>query len=102
MLEKLVILAVLLLLSHVVHTKRVAILGGGVGGLSAALELVERGYQVDVYDRQEIFGGKARSIPFKGTGTDGRGDLPAEHVIIPNFETNICRVSDSFLDSMHT
>jgi uncharacterized protein with NAD-binding domain and iron-sulfur cluster len=85
MLEKLVILAVLVL-SHVVNTKRVAILGGGVGGLSAALELVDRGYQVDIYDRQEVFGGKARSIPFKGTGTDGRSDLPAEHVIISNFE----------------
>jgi 15-cis-phytoene desaturase len=59
--------------------KKVAILGGGVGGLSAALELAERGYHVQVYDRQEVFGGKARSIQYKGTGTSGRQDLPGEH-----------------------
>jgi uncharacterized protein with NAD-binding domain and iron-sulfur cluster len=72
--------AVLVVLVVCTLAKKVAILGGGVGGLSAALELADRGYQVEVYDRQEVFGGKARSIPFKGTGKDGRGDLPAEHV----------------------
>lgn len=44
-------------------TRRVVILGGGVGGLSAAHELVERGYRVEVFERQGIPGGKARSIP---------------------------------------
>lgn len=44
-------------------TRTVAILGGGVGGLSAAHELVERGYRVEVFERQGIPGGKARSIP---------------------------------------
>jgi uncharacterized protein with NAD-binding domain and iron-sulfur cluster len=29
---------------------RVAVLGGGVAGLSAAHELAERGFQVDVYE----------------------------------------------------
>jgi len=44
-------------------SRKVAILGGGVGGLSAAHELVERGYRVEVFERQGIPGGKARSIP---------------------------------------
>ncbi len=43
--------------------KKVIILGGGVGGMSAAHELVERGFDVEVYERQKIPGGKARSIP---------------------------------------
>jgi uncharacterized protein with NAD-binding domain and iron-sulfur cluster len=43
--------------------KRVAILGGGVAGLSAAHELAERGFEVEVYERQPLCGGKARSIP---------------------------------------
>lgn len=43
--------------------KKVIILGGGVGGMSAAHELVERGFDVEVYERQGIPGGKARSIP---------------------------------------
>ncbi len=59
------------------HT--VAILGGGVGGLSAAHELAERGFAVTVYERQAAFGGKARSMSVPGTGTGGRKDLPGEH-----------------------
>jgi uncharacterized protein with NAD-binding domain and iron-sulfur cluster len=57
----------------------VAILGGGVAGLSAAHELVERGFDVTVCEARDIPGGKARSLPVKGSGTDGRRDLPAEH-----------------------
>ncbi len=59
--------------------KSVAILGGGVAGLSAAHELVERGYDVSVYERKDIFGGKARSLSVPNTATEGRKDLPGEH-----------------------
>jgi uncharacterized protein with NAD-binding domain and iron-sulfur cluster len=59
--------------------KRVAVFGGGMGGLSAAHELIERGFAVDVYERRSLFGGKARSYGIHGTGTDGRENLPAEH-----------------------
>jgi 15-cis-phytoene desaturase len=57
----------------------VTILGGGVAGLSAAHELAERGFQVRVYERKPVLGGKARSIPVPGSGRDGRADLPGEH-----------------------
>ncbi len=57
----------------------VAVLGGGVGGLSAAHELAERGFDVTVYEARDTFGGKARSMPVPGSGTGGRPDLPAEH-----------------------
>ena len=57
----------------------VAILGGGVGGLSAAHELAERGFDVTVYEWRDRFGGKARSIPVPGSGVGGREDLPGEH-----------------------
>ena len=42
--------------------KKVVILGGGIAGMSAAHELVERGFQVEVYERKSIPGGKARSL----------------------------------------
>ncbi|MFD2611786.1 hydroxysqualene dehydroxylase [Paenibacillus gansuensis] len=58
---------------------KVVILGGGVAGMSAAHELAERGYFVEVYERKGLPGGKARSIPVKGSGKDGRKDLPGEH-----------------------
>jgi 15-cis-phytoene desaturase len=59
--------------------KRVVVLGGGVAGLSAAHELVERGFDVQVFEKKDIAGGKARSVPVPGSGTDGRPDLPGEH-----------------------
>ncbi|HEY4176568.1 MAG TPA: FAD-dependent oxidoreductase [Kofleriaceae bacterium] len=57
----------------------VAIIGGGVGGLTTAHELVERGFTVHLYEERTALGGKARSQPVVGTGTAGRADLPGEH-----------------------
>jgi uncharacterized protein with NAD-binding domain and iron-sulfur cluster len=58
---------------------RVAILGGGVAGLTAAHELAERGFEVVVLEQRDIPGGKARSLPVPGSAAGGRADLPAEH-----------------------
>src|SRR6056297_332034 len=38
---------------------RVAVVGAGLGGLSAAIRLAAAGYQVDVYEKQSGPGGKA-------------------------------------------
>lgn len=69
---------------------KVAIIGGGVAGLTAAHELATRGYSVTVYERREL-GGKARSTQVPNTATGGRKDLPGEHGfrIIPNFYFNL-------------
>ncbi len=48
--------------------KEVAILGGGVAGMSAAHELINRGYKVKVYERNKLYcGGKARSLNVPNT-----------------------------------
>jgi 15-cis-phytoene desaturase len=57
----------------------VAILGGGVAGLSAAHELAERGFHVRVFEKKPVMGGKARSIPVPGSATPDRKPLPGEH-----------------------
>lgn len=57
----------------------VAILGGGVAGLSAAHELAERGFEVHVYERKPVLGGKARSISVPNSAREGRKPLPGEH-----------------------
>ncbi|HEY9127731.1 MAG TPA: FAD-dependent oxidoreductase, partial [Acidobacteriaceae bacterium] len=71
--------------------KTVVVVGGGVGGLSAAHELAERGFQVKVYERKAQFGGKARSMESPGTGKGGRKDLPGEHGyrFFPNFYKHV-------------
>ena len=46
-------------------SKQVAIFGGGIGGLSAAHELLERGYSVKIYERQQVPGGKSRSFGYE-------------------------------------
>lgn len=61
------------------NLKRVAVLGGGVGGLTAAHELARRGFAVDVYEASDVVGGKACSQFLAGTGTGVRKDLPGEH-----------------------
>ncbi|GAA4532207.1 FAD-dependent oxidoreductase [Amycolatopsis samaneae] len=73
-----------------VPKNRVAVLGGGVAGLTVAHELAERGFAVTVYERNAL-GGKARSIAVPGTGTHGRPDLPGEHGFrfFPGFYHNL-------------
>ncbi|MEU8498793.1 FAD-dependent oxidoreductase [Streptomyces lavendulae] len=58
--------------------RTVAVLGGGVAGMTAAHELAERGYAVTVYERRAL-GGKARSMDVPGSARGGRRPLPAEH-----------------------
>ncbi len=58
---------------------KVAILGGGVGGMSAAHELAERGFEVEIYERNVLWGGKARSMGVPHTAKDGKKPLPGEH-----------------------
>ena len=60
---------------------KVIVIGGGVAGLSAAHELVDRGYVVEVLERNPRYlGGKARSVDAPGTnGIDPKLFLPGEH-----------------------
>ncbi len=53
----------------------VVVIGGGIGGLSTAHHLAERGVDVTVFEANDRFGGKARSIPI----TDDHDSLHGEH-----------------------
>ncbi|MGH7441736.1 MAG: FAD-dependent oxidoreductase, partial [bacterium] len=46
---------------------RVAIMGGGLGGLVAALELARVGHAVTVYEKYPTFGGLASAFVLRGT-----------------------------------
>ncbi len=61
--------------------KKVIILGGGVAGMSAAHELIERGFEVQVFEKKvQLPGGKARSVnvPDEDAG-EHYNPLPGEH-----------------------
>jgi len=59
---------------------KVIVLGGGVAGMSAAQELAERGFEVEMYERHNLyFGGKARSVDVHLSHQPGRKPLPGEH-----------------------
>ncbi|MEU5996488.1 FAD-dependent oxidoreductase [Streptomyces sp. NPDC047197] len=58
--------------------RNVAVLGGGVAGLTAAHELAERGFSVTVYERRAL-GGKARSMDVPNSAKGNRRPLPGEH-----------------------
>ena len=58
---------------------KVIVIGGGIGGLTAAHELMERGFSVEIFDLRDIPGGKSRTLPVPGSATGGRRPLPGEH-----------------------
>lgn len=49
-------------------TKKVLIVGGGLAGLSAGLELVERGYDVTIKEKNEELGGRLMTEEIKVEG----------------------------------
>lgn len=52
------------------RTRRVAVIGAGVGGLAAALDLAGRGLDVTLLERAEAPGGKMREIALGGVRLD--------------------------------
>lgn len=55
---------------HRVSTPRVAIVGAGIGGLTAAIKLGASGARVTLFERAASVGGKVRQIEVDGVGID--------------------------------
>lgn len=49
---------------------RIAVIGGGIAGLTAAYRLVQRGHQVTLWERQTQLGGQAAAFPLLGTALE--------------------------------
>jgi phytoene dehydrogenase-like protein len=79
---------------------KVVILGGGIAGMSAAHELLERGFEVDVFERKSIAGGKARSLaadPASGLVTVNSGAKLVGQRSSSGDAARLCRASTDFV-----
>ena len=61
-------------------TKKVIIIGAGIGGLSTALRLLKNGYEVEIYEKNEKIGGRVNIIETENF----RFDLSASILMMPN------------------
>lgn len=48
--------------------KSVIVIGGGLGGLSAAISLAQKGYDVSLYEKNDHIGGKVNRLEQDGFG----------------------------------
>lgn len=65
-------------------TKQIVVIGGGLGGISAAISLQQRGYDVALYEQNDHIGGKLNRLEQDGFGFDlGPSILTMPHI----FET---------------
>ena len=73
------------------HQKEVAIIGGGVAGLTCALRLSERGYAVTLYEKDATLGGQLSSIESGGMYHDVYTHL------FPDWYVNFWRILEADL-----
>lgn len=60
---------------HLMNKKKVAVIGGGIAGISATANLAERGFDVTLFEKEKFLGGKIGSWEFESKGEI----LRAEH-----------------------
>lgn len=78
--------------------KKIAVIGAGFGGLSAAIRLAHAGYEVTVYDRQEHIGGKAGSIREGGYRFDTGPSLVTMREIFAQLFEEVGRRLEDYID----
>ena len=75
--------------------KKVIIVGGGLGGLSVAISLKQKGYDVDLYEQNNHLGGKLNRLEQDGFGFDlGPSILTMPHVFERLFERSGKKMRD--------
>lgn len=65
--------------------KKVIVIGAGVGGLSTAIRLLNKGYEVTIFEKESRVGGKVNSKDVNGF----KFDLTASILMTPNIYTEI-------------
>ena len=77
------------------NIKKVVVIGGGLGGLSAAISLQQKGYAVDLYEQNKHIGGKLNRLEQDGFGFDlGPSILTMPHIFETLFRNSGKQMSD--------
>ena len=72
--------------------KKVVIIGGGLGGLSAAVSLAQQGFEVSLYEKNSHLGGKLNRLEQDGFGFDlGPSILTMTHIFAPVWAQRVKR-----------
>lgn len=75
--------------------KSVIVIGGGLGGLSAAISLAQKGYAVSLYEKNDHIGGKVNRLEQDGFGFDlGPSILTMPHIFDKLFRGSGKRMED--------
>ena len=76
-------------------TKSVIVIGGGLGGLSAAISLAQKGYKVSLFEKNNHLGGKLNRLEQDGFGFDlGPSILTMPHIFMKLFTASNRQMSD--------
>ncbi|MEI8207524.1 MAG: phytoene desaturase family protein, partial [Kiritimatiellales bacterium] len=75
--------------------KKVAVIGSGLGGISAAISLRQEGYEVDLYEKNQQIGGKLNQLQSQGYTFDlGPSILTLPHIFERLFERSGKKMAD--------
>lgn len=78
-------------------SKSVAVIGAGLGGISAAISLRQEGYEVDLYEKNGQIGGKLNQLKADGYTFDlGPSILTLPHIFDRLFDRSGKRMADYF------
>ena len=78
-------------------TKHVVVIGAGLGGISAAISLVQRGYSVEIHEKNERIGGKLNVLKAQGYTFDlGPSILTLPHLLERLFTRSNRKMADYF------
>ncbi len=77
--------------------KKVSVIGAGMGGLSAAIELIYNGYDVEVFEQNNQPGGKMHQLSFDGHTFDVGPTLVMMPEIYEEVFTNVNRKPEDYI-----
>ena len=78
-------------------SKKILVIGAGLGGLSAAISLKQAGYEVEVFEKNAQIGGKLNVLTERGYTFDlGPSILTLPHIFERLFERSGKKMSDYF------